>query len=80
MTKQRKTSQAQTNNGGATKIGKLEAMLRRPAGATIPQLVKALDWQAHSVRGAMSGTLKKKGLKISAGKEDGHDRVYRIAE
>lgn len=43
-----------------SKIGQLEAMLRRSKGATLPQLVKVLDWQAHSVRGAMSGYLKKK--------------------
>jgi len=63
-----------------SKLGQLEAMLRRPDGATIPQLVKALDWQAHSVRGAMSGSLKKKqGLKITATKDEGKERVYRIA-
>ena len=62
-----------------SKLGQLEAMLRRPQGATIAQLVKALDWQAHSVRGAMSGSLKKKqGLKVTASKTEGQDRVYRI--
>jgi hypothetical protein len=64
-----------------SKLGQLQAMLQRPEGATIAQLSKALDWQAHSVRGAMSGSLKKKqGLKITASKEEGTDRVYRIAE
>jgi hypothetical protein len=64
-----------------SKLGQLEAMLRRPDGATIAQLVKALEWQAHSVRGAMSGSLKKKqGLKIAGTKEEGKDRIYRIAE
>ena len=63
-----------------TKLGQMEAMLRRADGATLAQLVKALDWQAHSVRGAMSGSLKKKqGLKISASKVEGADRVYRIS-
>lgn len=63
-----------------SKLAQLEAMVRRPEGATIPQLVKALDWQAHSVRGAMSGYLKKKrGLAITASKVEGADRVYRIA-
>src|SRR5262245_32415398 len=62
-----------------SKLGQLEAMLRRPQGATIAQLVKALDWQAHSVRGAMSGSLKKKqGLKVTASKAEGRDRVYRV--
>lgn len=63
-----------------SKLGQLQAMLERPEGATIAQLSKALDWQAHSVRGAMSGSLKKKqGLKITASKEEGAERVYRIA-
>ncbi len=62
-----------------SKLSQLEAMLRRPAGATLPQLVKALSWQAHSVRGAMSGTLKKKqGFAVTASRVDGQDRVYRI--
>lgn len=62
-----------------TKLQRLEAMLRRPEGATIGQLSKALAWQAHSIRGAMSGTLKKKqGLAVTASKADGQDRVYRI--
>lgn len=64
----------------ASKLEQLEAMLRRPDGATIAQLTKALSWQAHSIRGAMSGSLKKKlGLKIAADKVEGADRVYRIA-
>ena len=91
MTKQKKTSTKKTaaaaktpkaiaNARPTSKLGQLEAMLRRPDGATIPQLVKALDWQAHSVRGAMSGSLKKKqGLKITATKDEGKERVYRIA-
>ncbi|MDP2373281.1 DUF3489 domain-containing protein [Reyranella sp.] len=67
-------------SGPKTKLGQLEAMLRRPDGATIAQLSKALDWQVHSVRGAMSGALKKKqGLKITANKEEGQERIYRIA-
>lgn len=64
-----------------TKAGRLEAILRRPEGATIAQLATALDWQPHSVRGAISGSLKKKrGLKIAAKRVEGEDRVYRIVE
>ncbi len=63
-----------------TKLAQLEAMLRRPNGATIEQISKSLVWQAHSVRGAMSGTLKKKqGLTITNEKTDEGRRVYRIA-
>ena len=63
-----------------TKLGRLEGMLRRPEGATIGQIAKALDWQQHSVRGAISGSLKKKqGLTIVAEKIADGERVYRIA-
>jgi len=54
-----------------TKLARLETLLRRPDGATIEQISKSLDWQAHSVRGAMSGALKKKqGLTIVSEKTD----------
>jgi hypothetical protein len=63
-----------------TKLAQLEAMLRRPDGATVEQIGKSLHWQAHSVRGAMSGALKKKqGLTITSEKTDNGRRVYRIA-
>jgi hypothetical protein len=63
-----------------TKLAQLEAMLRRPDGATVEQISKSLDWQNHSVRGAMSGALKKKqGLSITSEKTDDGRRVYRIA-
>ena len=62
-----------------TKLGQLEGMLRRAEGATIGQIAKALDWQSHSVRGAISGSLKKKqGLTVVAEKTADGERVYRI--
>ena len=62
-----------------TKLAQLEAMLRRPSGATIEQISKSLVWQAHSVRGAMSGALKKKqGLTITNEKTNDGRRLYRI--
>lgn len=92
MTKQKKTTAKPTSQAkaakrtpkaraaGKTKLAQLEAMLRRPDGATIEQISKSLDWQSHSVRGAMSGALKKKqGLTITNEKADDGRRVYRIA-
>lgn len=62
-----------------TKLGQMEGMLRRKEGATIAQIAAALDWQAHSVRGAISGSLKKKqGLTITNESIEGGARVYRI--
>lgn len=55
------------------------AMLRRPVGATIAQVIKATNWQAHSVRGFLSAVVRKKlGLELGSGKP-GKERVYRIA-
>jgi hypothetical protein len=54
-------------------------MLGRPEGATIAQLGEALGWQAHSVRGAISGALKRQlGLKVISDKDAGGERLYRI--
>lgn len=55
-------------------------MLKRAEGATVEQICQATGWQAHTVRGAMAGALKKKlGLDIQSTKDSGGDRVYRIA-
>ena len=62
------------------KIDKIIAMMRRPKGATINDLTKAPAWQAHSVRGAISGTIRKKqGLNVVSEKS-GDVRLYRIAD
>jgi hypothetical protein len=60
------------------KLGTLVALLQRPEGASLDDMVAATGWQAHSVRGAMSGSLKKGfGLVIDSRKDDGQ-RTYRI--
>jgi hypothetical protein len=62
------------------KIGKVVELLRQPAGATISTLMAATGWQAHSVRGAIAGAIKKKlQLNVTSVKTDG-SRVYRITE
>ena len=55
-------------------------MLRRPEGATIAQIMAAIGWQSHSVRGFFAGACKKKlGLEVASEKVEGIGRVYRIA-
>lgn len=62
-----------------SKQAKLIAMLRTPAGATIEQIAKAFDWQPHTVRGVLSGALKKKlGLTVKSEKNENKERVYRL--
>jgi len=74
-----KSAPVVTGSGrAASKLSRLEALLRRPKGATVAQLGEALGWQKHSVRGAMSGTLKKRGFAIVSEKTKG-ERYYRIA-
>jgi len=62
-----------------TKQDTLIAMLRAPEGASIDEIVAATGWLSHTVRGSMSGALKKKlGLIITSEKVDGRGRVYAI--
>jgi hypothetical protein len=62
-----------------TKQAKLIAMLQRAKGATIDELAEALDWQVHTVRGAIAGALKKKlGLEVTSDKDEKRGRVYRL--
>lgn len=63
-----------------SKQAQLIEMLKSRNGATIEEIVKKFEWQAHTVRGAMAGALKKKlGLKVESEKVEGRGRVYRIA-
>jgi hypothetical protein len=56
-------------------------LLRRPKGATLPEIMEASSWQAHSCRGFISGTLgKKMGLTVKSEKRDDGTRVYSIAK
>lgn len=61
------------------KLGLLVELLARPEGADIKVLGQATGWQAHSVRGALAGALKKRGYNIVSQKTDGR-RVYRLAQ
>ena len=71
-----KTSKADA--GGTSKLDILLNLLRQPKGATIQELATGTAWQTHSVRGALAGTLKKKGYVITSAVVG--VRRYRIAE
>jgi len=54
-------------------------LLVRQKGATLVELMAASGWQAHSVRGFLSGTVKKKlGLALTSTRDDGCVRHYRV--
>ena len=56
-------------------------MLRAKGGATMAAIAKAADWQKHTIRGFISGTLSKKmGLAIESTKNDAGERTYKLAK
>ena len=56
-------------------------MLKRPDGATLAEIMSATDWQAHSVRGFISGSLgKKMGLTVESFKRTDGVRAYKVAQ
>jgi hypothetical protein len=63
----------------STKQDRILSLLNQRNGATIPELMRATDWQQHSVRGFLAGTVKKKlGLALTSSKSDGELRRYRL--
>jgi hypothetical protein len=63
-----------------TKQAQIIALLQRPEGASIGEIVEATGWLPHSARGLISGGLKKKlGLPITTVTEDARGRVYQIS-
>jgi hypothetical protein len=62
-----------------SKTAQVIAMLEKPKGATLAELMKATDWQPHSIRGFISGTLgKKMKLTVTSAKRDDGERVYSL--
>jgi hypothetical protein len=62
-----------------TKAGKVLELLKRPGGVTLDQLMKATGWQAHSVRGFLSGVVgKKMRLPVMSAKTEEGGRTYSV--
>ena len=79
----RTSEPARTNPFGArdgTKAGRIIALLTRPPGATLAEIMAETGWQAHSVRGFISGQLSRRlGFRIQSTKHE-RERVYRIVK
>ena len=67
------------------------ALLRRPEGATIAQVMEATGWQEHTVRGFFAGLKKRQGIAVEVMERvrqvgpnktgaKGSYSIYRIAE
>jgi hypothetical protein len=64
---------------GGSKTAKILDLLKRPGGATCKELMKATGWLPHSVRGFLSGTVRKKmGLTVTSAKGEEGDRTYSV--
>jgi hypothetical protein len=63
-----------------TKLAAIIDAMRHPGGATIAQLMAGTGWQAHTVRGAISGMIRKRlGHEVITEKGTDGLRAYRIA-
>jgi len=69
---------APTRAKQASKQDQILGLLRRQNGASIDEIIAATDWQPHSVRGFLSGAVKKRlGIDVISEKgEDGIRRYY----
>jgi hypothetical protein len=69
-----------TARDGSKKAQVLD-LIKRPEGATLKDIMAVTGWQAHSVRGFISGSLTKKmGIKIESLKREDGDRAYKVAQ
>ena len=66
--------------GPGTKLAIILDLLRQAEGASVDELMAATGWQAHSVRGAISGSIKRKlRMVVETFPAEGRGRIYRIA-
>ena len=64
---------------GGSKAAKILDLLKRSDGATLAELMKSTGWQAHSVRGFLSGTIgKKMRLNVTSTKSKDGERTYSV--
>ena len=75
-----RSSKPTTARDGSKKAQVLD-LIKRPEGATLKDIMAVTGWQAHSVRGFISGSLTKRmGIKIESLKRPDGDRAYKVAQ
>jgi len=61
-----------------SKMSQVIEMLQRKGGASIGEIMQAMSWQRHTVRGFMAGAMKKAGYSVESFKPEGGERSYRL--
>ena len=79
--KGKKAAAGRSSHGArTTKTDQIIALIKKPSGASLKAIMRATGWQAHSVRGFISGKLgKQMGLKVKSAERDG-ERVYSLRD
>lgn len=78
-TRQAPAKQFKAKAGASSKQAKVLAMLHAPSGTTVAAMMKATKWQQHSVRGFLSGVVRKKlRLKLTSKLSADGERAYRV--
>ena len=66
------------NGREGSKTAQVVAMLQRKNGATLPEIMKKIGWQRHTVRGFMAVAMKKAGYAVESFKHEARERTDRI--
>ena len=75
-----KKAAGKSNADGTNKKVEVIEMMKRAKGATLPEIMKATGWQAHTVRGFVSILGSKGGEKIESSKNADGERTYKIGK
>jgi len=78
--KRRDTARPAAKETGTNKKAEVVALMKRPKGVTLQEIMDMTRWQQHTVRGFVSILGSKGGLKVESSKDAQGGRTYRIAK